>query len=517
MSVDEEDSVAETWESLKEKGNQEFKNKSYEAAVNYYSKAIDLNPSEAVLFSNRSAAYLQKGSYAEAAADARVAVQLDKCFCKAYTRLHTALCNLGEFGEAVAALQEGLQHVVTAGNATPQEVANLRELIASATEAKSALDRAKQMVERDTAQEAVRLLRGPLKKFPDCPAIAFLFARCCAPSSPDEANEALKAFAYSHSSDTLYLYLRALVFYYRGQDGFKSAQTILREVLGMDPDNSDARILLKKIRHVESKKEEGNAAFKEKRSRDAVEAYSSAIDFDPSNTRMSAVLRGNRAAARMDLNDFKGALMDCEFAMSNGGSSAKLFARRSRIQERLENYEDAVRDMQEAAQQDRSFEAELNHLKARAKKARRKDYYKTLGLPQNESNADTIKRAYKRACLQWHPDKWAHASEEEKTHAEKEFKEIGEAFGVLSDPQKKRMYDSGMMDNDVEGANQHAGGFGGGEQDIANMMNMMFGGGGGGAGFTFGGFPQGGDPFGGGGARRSRRGRGGMPQGFYRF
>ncbi|KPA79888.1 putative DNAJ domain protein [Leptomonas pyrrhocoris] len=514
------------WEALKEQGNQSFKTGAYLEAIQHYSAAIEANPVEAVLYSNRSAAYLKKGQYQQAAADAEKAVEIDNTFAKVYSRLHNALCNLGKFDRAIEMLKAGVAAVSASPRATPQDTKHLRELLMSAEQASKAVPRGRQLIEEGAMAAAGRTLAPAYREFPDCAVLAFLYAESHAASSPDEASKVLSPFAYAHSSDPHYLYLRALVLYYRGQDGFSSAQNILRETLQMDPDNAEARVLLKKIRAVEAHKDAGNNAFKNKNAKEAVDAYTLAIDCDPANSRMNATLRSNRAAAKMLLNDFKGALLDCDYAINNGATSAKVYARRSRIQEQLERFEDAVRDLQQAAEMDKQFEGELRQLKGRAKRAKRKDYYKVLSLPQKESNQDVIKRSYKKACLQWHPDKWANASEEEKSHAEVQFKEIGEAFGVLSDPQKKRLYDSGQMDNDVEGANMGSGGFGGASQeDFVNVMNMMFGGGGGGFhsggfssnGFHAGGFQPGG--FGGmpGSAGGRRRPRGGPPSGFYQF
>lgn len=63
-----------------------------------------------------------------------------------------------------------------------------------------------------------------------------------------------------------------------------------------------------------------------------------------------------------------------------------------------------------------------------------KDYYKTLGIPKG-ANEEEIKKAYRRMALRFHPDKNKDANAEEK------FKEIAEAYEVLSDPKKRAVYD----------------------------------------------------------------------------
>ncbi|GIW69473.1 MAG: molecular chaperone DnaJ [Patescibacteria group bacterium] len=66
-----------------------------------------------------------------------------------------------------------------------------------------------------------------------------------------------------------------------------------------------------------------------------------------------------------------------------------------------------------------------------------KDYYKILGIDKNASEED-IKKAYRKLAREHHPDV---VSEKDKEAAEKRFKEINEAYRVLSDPEKRKMYD----------------------------------------------------------------------------
>ena len=75
----------------------------------------------------------------------------------------------------------------------------------------------------------------------------------------------------------------------------------------------------------------------------------------------------------------------------------------------------------------------LKHAKLELKKSKRKDYYKILEVSK-DSNDDEIKKAYRKQALKWHPDKHSSAEEEHKHKAEAMFKDIGEAYSILSDP-----------------------------------------------------------------------------------
>lgn len=74
------------------------------------------------------------------------------------------------------------------------------------------------------------------------------------------------------------------------------------------------------------------------------------------------------------------------------------------------------------------------------KKSKRKNYYKILNVEKTADEA-AIKKAYRKAAIVWHPDKHSNKPKEEQDEAEKKFKDIGEAYAVLSDPKKKQMYD----------------------------------------------------------------------------
>ena len=64
------------------------------------------------------------------------------------------------------------------------------------------------------------------------------------------------------------------------------------------------------------------------------------------------------------------------------------------------------------------------------------DYYKMLGVDKGAS-IDDIKKAYRKLALKHHPDR----NPSDKKRAEEKFKEISEAYAVLSDPEKRKQYD----------------------------------------------------------------------------
>ncbi len=99
----------------------------------------------------------------------------------------------------------------------------------------------------------------------------------------------------------------------------------------------------------------------------------------------------------------------------------------------------------------------------------KRDCYEVLGVPRN-ADADAIKKAYRQLALKYHPDK----NPGDKP-AEEKFKELGEAYEILSDPQKRALYN----EHGHAAFDRRAGAYGGGPfHDPFEIFREVFGGGG---------------------------------------
>ncbi|KAK1261522.1 Heat shock protein STI [Acorus gramineus] len=96
-------------DEAKAKGNAAFSSGRFDEAIGHFTDAINLAPTNHVLYSNRSAAYASLHRYSDALSDAQKTVDLKPDWSKAYSRLGAAHFGLGNHAEAVAAYKKGLE------------------------------------------------------------------------------------------------------------------------------------------------------------------------------------------------------------------------------------------------------------------------------------------------------------------------------------------------------------------------------------------------------------------------
>ena len=108
--------------SFKDTGNKHLQAGEFDQAIEAYSRAINLDGSKHVFYSNRSAAYLSKGDYNSALDDGLKCTELNPSWAKGYSRHGAALHALKKYDEALGVYDKGLALALTdAGLLSPHQ------------------------------------------------------------------------------------------------------------------------------------------------------------------------------------------------------------------------------------------------------------------------------------------------------------------------------------------------------------------------------------------------------------
>jgi len=450
----------------KEEGNQFYKQKQYREALSKYSEAIDLCPQCVPFYGNRSAVYLMLGQPRQALEDAKTATSLDPEFAKGWTRIARCCVMLGDTVTA----RQALTKLGSLGEDTSTEQRNvdmIERMVTDSSQAYAAGDYRKSLWCLDKALELANYSTTIKTSRAECLAFLGRYA---------EASETANSVLQIDNMNADAIYVRGLCLYY--EDNVDRAFSHFTQVLRFAPDHARAKEIYKKAKSLKSKKEEGNTAFKAGNLEEAYKLYSEALLIDPCNRSTNAKLHFNRATVSAKQKKSDECIKDCDRALELDPSYTKAMLRRAKCYMESEQYEEAVRDYEKVLKSDKGnmeYRQLLQEAKLELKKSKRKDFYKILGV-EKTANDDEIKKAYRKRAMVHHPDRHSSASDEEKKDHETKFKEVGEAYAILSDEKKRRMYDSGQ---DLED-----GGCGGGFHDVDpnSIFQAFFGGGMGGMG-----------------------------------
>jgi len=484
MSSEPSDPVAAA-EAAKTRGNELYKRGEYSAAVDMYSKAVRLQPSNATFRINRAAAALMLERAQDALEDCQAALAVEPTLIKAHVRGSKAHVMLGNLSDARRQLELATT-LPTSDGTVGVELAALGELEASLKSAKEALAQEGGAASR----EALRLFTNLTQRCPCSESVACLQMEALMKARPGQGAQQVvveSARWLRKSSDNPdLLCVRGKALYLTGQ--LEAAQKHFTEALRQDPDHSASKKMRGLLKQLDNAKKAGNEAFSAGRYAEAIEKYTDCLAIDPDNSDVNVTFYTNRATARFKIGEYSAAVADCNAALDANSRHIKALLRRAACKLELEEYKSAIADYEEALgfePDDQSIKQGLRNAKLEFKKSQRKDLYKVLGITKNATDHE-IKKAYKKKALECHPDRLAGASDDEKSVAEKRFKEVGEAFEVLSDSQKKQRWDNGETLDEINGnggggGGGRGGGFGGMDpSDIFRAYAQQGGGGGGG-------------------------------------
>ncbi|XP_018015592.1 dnaJ homolog subfamily C member 7 isoform X3 [Hyalella azteca] len=429
-------------ERKKAEGNEAYRNKEYRDALQHYTQAIELCPDCAAYYSNRSACYMMLGRYRDALNDAQHAVALDQHFVKGWIRVGKCHVALGDGVVALSVLRRA-QDIEPSNSTVHQEIASAQALLTCVRESQDAATKSDYRTAVFHLDQALRYALGGLElRITKAEYLTFL-------GRASEAEDIVNDILVSDNNHADALYVRGLCRYY--QDNQDAAFQHFQKVLRLVPDHNKAKETYKRAKLLNQKKEEGNAAFKMGDFARAYDIYSEALKIDVLNKNTNSKLYCNRATVAAKLGRLEQAISDCTAALQLDDSYVKAYLRRANTYQQTEQYEEAVRDLEKVYRMQRSQEHKrlLHEAKTQLKRSKRKDYYKILGVSKTASD-DEIKKAYRKMALLHHPDRHSSASAAEKAEHERKFKELGEAYAVLTDPKKRGMHDRGQDVNDPD-------------------------------------------------------------------
>lgn len=452
-------------ELKKQEGNALYKEQRYREALKLYKEAIDLCPNCAAYYGNKAACLMMMGYYRLALEEAQKAVKLDHSFVKGYLR--EAKCHLA-LGDATAALYclQRVQELEPKNSTLSTEFKNVETLQFFIQEGEKAY-------EKKDFRKVVFCMDRALQQAVDCTKLRLVKAECLAfLGRYQEAQEIANDLINLDPVNVDALYVRGMCLYY--QDHLEKAFSHFQQVLKLTPEHAKARDIYRKAKLLKMKKDDGNTAFKNGQLQEAYNIYSSALKIDENNIYTNAKLYFNRATVSSKINKLQQAIDDCNQAIKLDENYLKAYLRRAKCYMDMNMYEEAIRDYETVYKKDKTREHKqlLDQAKLELKKSKRKDYYQILGVNKNADD-DEIKKAYRKRALIHHPDRHSNASDEEKREQEKKFKELGEAYSILSDPKKRTRYDNGYDLEDGEGV---------ADIDPNHIFQAFFGGPGG---FTF--------------------------------
>lgn len=281
------------------------------------------------------------------------------------------------------------------------------------------------------------------------------------------------------------------------------AEQAMLQCLRLDPERSPCIKRIKKIRKLNKSLSDTEGLLKKSRLREALGPNGLDVEDQPDKSGVMSLLKELQVGGEAKLKSYRllceaesrlkrtqKAIQSCSEALKLDENNIECLCHRAEAYLQAEDYEAAVRDYSKAqeasgGQPSQRVRQGLEKAHRLLQQSKKKDYYKVLGVSR-DADQRTIKKAYRKKAIEYHPDKFQGGSRDD---AEKKMADINAAYEVLSNPDLKEKYDQGHDPNDPTGGAGGGHPFGGG-QPFGHPIFFQ-GGGFGGSG--------GGNPFGGGG------------------
>lgn len=316
---------------LKNKGNEEFAAGRYVEAINYFTKAIQLDGENHVLYSNRSACYAAMQKYKDALDDADKCISVKPDWAKGYVRRGAALHGMRRYDDAVVAYEKGLK-ADPSNSACAQGVKDVQ--LAKAREARDPIARA-------FTPEAFR-------KIQENPKLSLLMMQ------PDYV-KMIDTVIRDPSQSRLYMedqrfaltlmYLSGMKIPNDEEEEERASAKASRSAAAAAKPKGTEKSLTDDEKAAMELKEEGNKLYLSKKFEEALAKYEAAQAKDPKNTLYIL----NASAVYFEQADYDKCIAECERGIEHGRENrcdytviAKLMTRHALCLQKQKKYEAAI-------------------------------------------------------------------------------------------------------------------------------------------------------------------------------
>ncbi|KAM7491258.1 hypothetical protein LguiA_034179 [Lonicera macranthoides] len=371
-------------DEAKAKGNAAFAAKNYADAITHFTAAIDLAPTNHVLYSNRSAAFASLNQFADALTDAKKTVELKPDWSKGYSRLGAAHLGLKNYEEAISAYRKGLE--IDPSNEALKSGLSDAQSAASRPVPANLFGDAFSGPEMWTKLTADPATRGFLQQ-PDFVKMMQEIQR-----NPSNLNLYLKDQRVMQALGVL---LSGKIQGRHAEDmDVPDAQPERKRPAESEPVKEpepepeeipdEEREVRERKANAQKEKEAGNAAYKKKDFETAIEHYTKAIELNDEDISFLT----NRAAVYLEMGKYEDCIKDCEKAVERGRelrADYKMVARALtrkgtamvKMAKTSKEYEPAIETFQKALTEHRNPDTlkKLNEAEKAKKELEQKEYY----------------------------------------------------------------------------------------------------------------------------------------------
>lgn len=433
---------------LRALGEEAMSERRFTDAVDFYSKAIEYEPENAVNWQKLFRVHSRMRHYSHALKDITAACEIDPENDEYRTQKAKLLVSLGMCAQAI-------EEYKNVKDETYESRMTLLQDRDKADLCDTQIQAATQAYAQEDWMNAIKHFSDALMHMEQAPDYLFMKAQA-------EYNQEDYYGTISDTAKILKTHSKHIEAYQlRGEAYFRLAEhdvavTHFRQGLQLDPEHKGCKAGHKAVKALQKKEKRAHAAIAEGKKKEAIDHLWSAMNSDLTHLAFLRPTLLLVVQLHIDLGEYDQAIIEAKKHVENEESVEGLHALGD-AQLGAGLFQDAVNTYRKATQfepNENQMESEekLNKAEVALKQSKEKNYYKILGVPRN-ADQKAIKKAYRDLALKWHPDKNADNREE----AEKMFQDIGEANEVLSDKEMRAKYDRG------EDVFENQGGGGGGQ------------------------------------------------------